>query len=312
MSIIRISAILDFLETKKYTYTFYGDNSMCIEGFSSLNNIKRGSIFWIKRQSAWDTLLNKGLNKLDFVDSLVVVQEGIELDVNNRIVASNSKAIFFDILGNFFDDRSRIDSTVIGKNSVVEETVVLGNRVKLGHNCSITGNVIIGDDTIIDNNVVITGPVSVGRKCHIQSLVTIGIDGFGVSEDADMIKHMVPHFGGVKIGDNVFIGSHTNVSRGTLDDTIIGNNVKIGTSCFIAHNTNIGDNSVVICSNILGSSTLGEDSYVVSSTIRNQKTLGKHSAVGMGSVVTKDIPDSVLVIGTPAKIIREHNGGMIS
>ena len=118
---------------------------------------------------------------------------------------------------------------------------------------------------------------------------------------------MVTHFGGVQIGDNVFIGSHVNIARGTIDDTIIHNGVKIAPSTHIGHNNNIGENATIICSNLYGSVRIGNDSYITASTIQNQCVIGSHTVIGMGSLVTRDIPDNVIAFGIPAKVQKENN-----
>lgn len=121
---------------------------------------------------------------------------------------------------------------------------------------------------------------------------------------------MVNHFGGVNIGNDVFIGSHVNIARGTLDDTIIGNGVKIAPSTHIGHNNIIGDNTAIICSTLYGSVKTGEKSYITASTVENQMTIGDNTVIGMGSVVTRPIGDNVIAYGIPAKTVKENNSGL--
>ena len=115
---------------------------------------------------------------------------------------------------------------------------------------------------------------------------------------------MIKHYGGVKIGNNVHIGSQTHVARGTIDDTVIEDGTKIDTLTHIAHNCRIGKNSAIIAGSLLyGSVELGENSYIASGIVRNQIKVGNNSFVGIGSVVLKDVENDITVIGIPAKPI---------
>ncbi|MBI2446482.1 MAG: UDP-3-O-(3-hydroxymyristoyl)glucosamine N-acyltransferase, partial [Parcubacteria group bacterium] len=120
-------------------------------------------------------------------------------------------------------------------------------------------------------------------------------------EDRKLIQF--PHVGGVIIEDGVEIGANTCVDRGALGDTIIREGAKIDNLVHIAHNVIIGKNCRIICLvGIGGSVEIGDDSFIgISASIKNQKKIGKNVTVGMGAVVTKDIPDNTIVIGNPAR-----------
>ena len=153
---------------------------------------------------------------------------------------------------------------------------------------------------------ILKNNVAIGKNCYIQSLSVIGEDGFGYSEDGNHKKVMVKHHGGVYIGNDVFIGSHVNIARGTIDDTYIADGVKIAPSTHIGHNNYIGQDATVICSQSYGSVHIGDNAYVAGSIIRNQCVVGNNTMVGMGSVVTKDVPDNKVAIGIPARILKER------
>ena len=146
----------------------------------------------------------------------------------------------------------------------------------------------------------------IGKQCHVQALSVIGEDGFGYSEDSEHKKTMIKHHGGVIIGDDVFIGMHVNIARGTIDDTIIESGVKIAPSTHIGHNNHVGKNATVICSQSYGSVEIGENAYIAGSIIRNQCSIGKNTIIGMGSVVTKDIEPNKIAMGIPAKVTKDR------
>lgn len=192
-------------------------------------------------------------------------------------------------------------------NSVVE-TNSIGKNVYIGHNCYIGKDVVIGDNVVIKNNVSIEGKVIIGNNAIIHSGVVIGSDGYGYYQDKEGRNIKVPHFGGVIIGENVEIGANTCIDRGTLDNTVIGNNVKIDNLCHIAHNVVIKDNCSVIALSMLGGSVvLEKDSYIApGAIIKNQLKIGEKSLVGLGAVVIKDVEKNKVVAGVPAKVIKEN------
>lgn len=296
---MKTSEILKYLDDSKVEYQFCGDKESEINGFSSLKNYKAGSLTWIKKQEIVDCFdQHKEL-------ALVVVSPGIQTEfAENIICVANSKKVFFDIVEKFYSvDRQEGG---VGQGTYISPKVKLESDVKIGYNCTLDGDIRIGNGTIIGNNVVIANRVTIGRKCMIQSLSVIGEDGFGFSEEPDGTKTMVKHFGGVTIGDDVFIGGHVNIARGTIDDTVIEDGVKIAPSTHIGHNNHIGKNSTIICSNIYGSIEIGENAYITASTVKNQSKIGEHALVGMGSVVTKDVEAGKVVVGAPAKVLRDN------
>ena len=289
---IYIKDILNFLNCKNEKYTFVGCKDDFITGFSSLSNYKKNSITWIKSRNniPEDFYLNN--------IKLGVVQENEEVSTENQIISANYKSIFFLILDEFFNKVT--EECKIGEGTYISANVKLGENVIIGHNCTLDGNIYIGDNTRICNNVNIVNNVKIGANCTIQSLTTIGEDGFGYTEQGTR-KTMVRHFGGVTIEDDVFIGSHVNIARGTIDDTIIGKGVKIAPSSHIGHNVIIEKDAAIICSKVFGSVDIGCNAYISSCTVRNQCSIGDNTIIGMGSVVTKNIGSNVIAMGIPAK-----------
>ncbi|RKJ52171.1 hypothetical protein D7X25_16080 [bacterium 1XD42-8] len=291
MKKIEIKSILQFLDKEGLEYEFFGNNRTFIQGFSSLANYEEETMTWVKSQEA-------KYNKEKKI-KLCIVQKGVHIHAENIICSSNSKAIFFKTIDAFYQDKEEKEK--IGNGTFIGKNVKIGKYVRIGHNCSIDGDITIGDNTKIANNVVISNRVIIGSNCEIQSLSVIGEDGFGYSEDEEHKKVMVKHYGGVMIGDDVFIGSHVNIARGTIDNTVIESGVKIAPTTHIGHNNIIERNSTVICSQLFGSVHTKENAYITSSVVRNQCTIGAYATVGMGSVVTKDVDDKKTVIGAPAR-----------
>lgn len=298
--LITIKQITAYLKEQNFPHVIRGNPEETICGFSSLSRYREGTITWINSpQKSIPTSVPV---------SACVIQEGADTGAAVKIITPQSKAVFFSILEHFWGDSADNDMPDIGSGSVIGPHVHIGENVKIGYNCSITGDVTIGDGTVIEDNVVIRNRVKIGCNCTIQSLTVIGEDGYGYSEDEFHIKTMIRHFGGVSIGNDVFIGCHTNIARGTIDDTVIESGTKIAPSTAISHNNYIGKNASLIYTKLFGSVTVGDNAYVSASIVRNQTTIGKDAIVGMGAVVTTDVEENKVVIGVPAKIIRENSG----
>lgn len=297
---MKLEKILDWLNGQAYEYLFSGDSQTEIDGFSSLVHYKDNSLTWIKKEEHY-----RSLNRPKNI-SCAVVQSGISVDFENIIITEHSKEVFFAILREFWGKKREQGS--VGKGTVISDDAEIDPTVTIGCNCSIAGDVKIGAHTVIEHNVVIQGNVRIGENCHIQSGGVVGIDGFGYGIDPNTgEKKMVEHFGGVEIGDAVFIGSHVNIARGTIDDTVIGDGVKIAPSTHIGHNNIIGKNATIICSSLYGSVKTGAGSYITASTVRNQAEIGEHTVIGMGSVVMESLGDNVIAYGIPAKVIRQND-----
>ena len=163
----------------------------------------------------------------------------------------------------------------------------------------------MGECINIGNNVTISGRVILGDNVTIESGARIGVDScsFYVLNGK---RYKVPHFAGVIIGNNVFIGANTVIEKGTLCDTFIGNNVGISALCSIGHNTKIFDNvSITGGCTIAGSVTLKNGCRIhPNSSIGQGIEVGTGSLVGIGSNVIENVGDGEIVVGNPARFLR--------
>lgn len=301
---IKASKVLDYLDDNNFKYKFVGNLEMNITTFSSLGSLKSNCISWAKNQSNY----NDGITK-EYEDVLLIVNSGISYKEENKkmgyIECENPRDIFFSILNEFFYKKS-FKSYISPKSAV--DCKEIGEDVYIGHNCYISEDVVIGDNVVIMNNISIEGKTKIGENTIIHSGTIIGSDGFGYYKNNKGINTKIQHYGGVVIGNNVEIGANVCIDRGTLDDTVIGNNVKIDNLCHIAHNCIIKDNSIIIALSMLGGSAILEkNSYIApGAMIKNQIHIGENSLVGMGAVVIKDVEDNKVVAGVPAKVIRDN------
>jgi len=153
--------------------------------------------------------------------------------------------------------------------------------------------------------------VTIGENVIVHPNTTIGKQGFGFERDADGALIRFPHSGRVIIEDDVEIGANCCIDRGTFGNTLIGRGTKIDNLCHIAHNVQIGKDSMIIANVCLcGSCTIGDGTTIApNSVVREKVTVGSGVLIGLGSVVTKDIEDHSIAYGSPAKVVRKNDSG---
>lgn len=197
------------------------------------------------------------------------------------------------------------EKNTIDQDFDVHPTAKIGRNVKIGKFCVIGAHVEIGDFCSIGNNTTIEH-AKIGQKCTIGSSVTIGGEGFGFEDENGEVLNF-PHLGGVIIGDEVSIGSSSCLDRASLGNTVIEDRVKIDNLVHIAHNVRVGRGSKIIAMSIIGgSSKIGQNSWIApGASVRDWVDIGDHVIVGLGAVVTKDIPNNTAVVGNPAKPIEK-------
>lgn len=164
----------------------------------------------------------------------------------------------------------------------------------------------IGEGTLIGTNAVVGGNVVIGRNCHILSGVIVGDPGFGFERDEAGVPLRFPQLGRVVIGDGVVLGTGTVVARGALMDTVLGDDVKTDNLVHIAHNCEVGPRTMLAaCAEVSGSVRIGSDVWIgPNASLMNGIRIGNEALVGLGAVVTKDVPESAIVAGNPARVLR--------
>jgi UDP-3-O-[3-hydroxymyristoyl] glucosamine N-acyltransferase len=160
-------------------------------------------------------------------------------------------------------------SAKIGENVYVGAFAYIGPNVKVGSNSKIYPQVFIADDVTIGESTTIFPGVKVyfdckiGNQVIIHSGAIIGSDGFGFAPAADGTYTKISQIGNVIIEDNVEIGSNTTIDRATMGSTIIRKGAKLDNLLQIAHNVEIGANTVIAAqTGISGSTKLGENCVI--------------------------------------------------
>jgi UDP-3-O-[3-hydroxymyristoyl] glucosamine N-acyltransferase len=166
-----------------------------------------------------------------------------------------------------FDLKAQYTLHEIHPKAFVAPTAKIGKNVSIGAGAFIGDHAIIGDNTIIHPLVSIGAFCSVGTNCVVASNTTIGSDGFGFFTDKTGTHHKIPQIGNVIIEDNCEIGANCAIDRATLTSTKIGKGTKLDNHCHIAHNVEIGENSIIAAGFIVAGSTKIGKNFMASGSV---------------------------------------------
>ena len=215
----------------------------------------------------------------------------ILLEKYDEIIKSNKNGI---------EEYSFIHPTAkLGKNVYIGSFAYIGSNVKIGDGSKIYPNTYVADNVIIGKNVTLYAGVKVyfnceiGDKSIIHSGAIIGADGFGFVPDGQGSYRKVSQIGNVIVEEEVEIGSNTTVDRATMGSTIIRKGVKLDNLIQIAHNVEIGANTVIAAqTGISGSTKIGENCVIGGQVgIVGHITIANGSNIGAKSGVNNSIKE---------------------
>lgn len=196
----------------------------------------------------------------------------------------------------------------IGAFTYIGKQVSLGKNLKIYPNCFIDESVTIGDNCIIYSGVRIYHGCSIGNDCIIHSNAVIGSDGFGFAPQPDGSFKKIPQTGNVVLEDHVEIGANTVIDRATMGHTLIKRGAKLDNLVQIAHNVELGENTVIAAqAGISGSTKLGRNVMIGGQAgLVGHIRLADQVKVNAQSGVSKSIEEKgKAVTGSPAFDFRE-------
>ena len=194
------------------------------------------------------------------------------------------------------------ENLYLGSFSYIGKNVKIGNNVKIYPNTYIGDNVIIGDNCVFFAGVKIYSEAEIGNNCIIHSGAIIGSDGFGFAPNNDGTFRKIPQIGNVILEENVEVGSCTTIDRATLGSTIIRNGVKLDNQIQIAHNVEVGENTVIAAqTGIAGSTKIGKNCMIGGQVgFAGHLIIGNNVKIQAQSGIAKNLNDDEVVQGSPA------------
>lgn len=227
---------LTFLANPKYEHFIYTTQSSVVIVNKSFNPAKPVSATLIRVDDAYNALAKL----LQIYEAMLPQKSGIEQP-------------------SFIDKSAKLgDEVYIGAFAYIGEKVKIGNNVRIYPQVYIGDGVSIADNSIIYAGAKIYKGCKIGANCIVHSGAIIGSDGFGFAPTEDGGFEKIPQIGIVVLEDNVEVGSNTTIDRATMGATIIGKGTKLDNLIQIAHNVEIGTNSVLAAqTGIAGSTKIG-------------------------------------------------------
>jgi UDP-3-O-[3-hydroxymyristoyl] glucosamine N-acyltransferase len=193
------------------------------------------------------------------------------------------------------------DDCYVGAFAYIGKNASIGKNVKLYPQCYIGENVTIGDNTIIKPGVKVYHGCKIGKNCIVHAGAVIGGDGFGFAPTGSGYDK-IPQIGNVVLEDNVEIGSNTTIDRATMGSTIIRRGVKLDNLIQVAHNVEIGENTVMAAQvGVAGSTKIGKNNMIGGQVgFAGHIKVGDNNAIGAQSGIPNSVGDSNRLMGYPA------------
>lgn len=302
--------------------TIEGDENTAVSNLSKIEEGKPGTLSFLANPKYTNYIY-------DTDASIVIVNKTLKLEKPVKsgctlIRVEDSYASFAKLLEMYNQvkgTKTGIEQpSFVGQNSVygndcyIGAFAYVGNNVKIGNNVKLYPHVYVSDGCTIGDNTTLFSGVKVYHDCHIGKNVVvhantvIGSDGFGFAPQDGKEFAKVPQIGNVVIEDNIEIGSNCSIDRATLGSTILRRGVKLDNLVQIAHNVEIGENTVIAgLSGVAGSTKVGKNCMIAAQVgivghIRIADGVKIAGQAGVGASIEKE---NEIVQGSPSFSLGE-------
>lgn len=291
-----------------------GDENVTINTFAKIEEGVTGAISFLSNPK-YTHYIYETKSSVVLVDDTLVLEKPVKTTI---IRVANARDCVAKLL-QMYDaamrpKKSGIDSLAsisskaqIGKDVYIGAFACIGDGAVIGDGCQIYPNSVIGDNTQLGNDCIIYPNVTIYMGCKLGNRVTIhsgsviGADGFGFAPNGKDGYDKIPQIGIVTIEEDVEIGANTCVDRSTMGSTIIRKGVKLDNLVQIAHNVEVGENTVMSAQvGIAGSTKVGQWCMFGGQVgISGHIEIGDQVFIGAQSGVIGNLKSNQTLIGTP-------------
>lgn len=310
----KAQSIADFLGG-----TIEGDPNVVVSGVAKIEEGIPGTLAFLSNPK-----YNKYLYETQA--SIVIINKDFELEADVKatlIRVPDAYKAFASLLELYIqakgskvgiENPSYIDATAttgkdiyLGAFAYVGKNVKIGNYVKIYPHVYIGDNTVIGDDCTLFAGVKIYEDTQIGQGCIIHAGAVVGSDGFGFAPREDGTYQKIPQVGNVILEDWVEIGANTTIDCATMGSTIIRKGTKIDNLVQIAHNVEVGENTVMAAlTGIAGSTKIGRNCRFGGQVgVAGHLTIGDRVNLGAMSGVSRNIKADQTVLLAPAMEIGQ-------
>lgn len=303
--------------------TVEGDGSRKIRMVGKIENAEEGSVSFLSNPK-YENYVYKSKASAIIVSKSFSPRKAVEPTLIKVSDPYTSFTLLLEEYHKFinFQKTGIEEPSYIGNNSTTGNNIYrgafsyIGNDVTIGENVKIYPQVYIGDGSRIGNNTILHSGAKIyagsviGNNCVLHAGVVIGSDGFGFAPQEDGSYKTIPQLGNVVIEDNVDIGANTVIDCATLDSTVIRKGVKLDNLIQIAHNVEIGKNTVVAAqAGISGSSKIGESCVIAGQAgIAGHLEISKKTNIGAQSGIGKSIKkEGFTFLGSPGFELTKYH-----
>jgi len=271
---------------------FVGDQDFIISGINEIHVVESGDIVFVDHPKYYQKALESAA-------TTILINKEVDCPEGKSLLISDDPFRDFNKITNYFNPfksskKSIATSASIGKGTIVQPNVFIGNNVSIGKSCLIHPNVTIYDNTVIGDNVVI----------HANTV--LGADAFYYKNRPEGFDQLISG-GRVILNDNVHIGASCTIDKGVTGDTTIGNGTKIDNQVHVGHDTKIGKKCLIASQTGIAGCVIIEDEVTLWGQVGTNSgiTIGKGAVILGQTGVTKSIPGGKTYFGTPISESRE-------
>ena len=293
--------------------TIKGNPEVKVNNFSKIEEGKPGTLTFLANPK-YEHFIYHTEASIVLVNNDFTPTEPIKATLIKVANAYASLAILLNMVEQAKEKKAGIDSTAyISTSAIIKENCYIGNfayigdNVKIGHNCKIYPNAYIGDNVTLGDNCIVYPHVTIyedciiGNNCILHAGCVIGSDGFGFAPEGESYKK-IPQLGNVILEDNVEIGANTTIDRAVMDSTIIRKGVKLDNLVQIAHNVEVGENTVMAAQvGIAGSTKVGRHCIFGGQVgLSGHIHIADNVILGAQCGVISDVKEQTTLLGAPA------------
>ncbi|PIF01256.1 MAG: UDP-3-O-(3-hydroxymyristoyl)glucosamine N-acyltransferase [Maribacter sp.] len=273
--------------------SYVGSPDFEVLGMNEIHVVENGEIVFVDHPKYYDKALNSKASVI------LINKKDVECPEGKALLISDNPFRDFNKLSKFFrpfqqSTRSISDSAKIGKGTIVQPNVFIGNNVTIGKDCLIHSNVCIYDNCVIGNGVT------------IHSGTVLGADAFYYQKRPEGFDKLIS-CGRVILEDYVELGALCTIDRGVTGDTTIKRGTKLDNQVHVGHDTVIGELCLIASqTGIAGCVVIGDEVTIWGQVGTNSGITIGSKAVIMGQTgVTKSVPGGKSYFGTPIEESRE-------
>jgi len=292
-------------------------DNIFIKNATDLEKSKKNSISFfssfkylsqLKKTKASVIITSDGLKKYISKKKIIIISKNPDLDFAKIFCFFYPHSYFSKISYknlSINEIKKKYKNLNFGLNFYLEYNVKIGKDVHIGNNVIIKENCIIGNNVVIGSNVIIENSI-IDDNVHICDGAVIGKKGFGF-KFIDDVCYRIPHIGRVIINKGCEIGSNSVIDRGSIGDTILGEDTFLDNLVHVAHNVHIGKRCVFAAQvGIAGSTKIGNNVTIGGQAgISGHLNIGNNVKIGGKSGVIKNVKDNEILMGYPAQPFRE-------